>query len=359
MPTADEMLGPATVRALSDHLERAGAAGSAVRACADRLTGHGFKERVTLVRDAVLADLPADYPRFDAVVRAALEDEAFRGWMTLPVGEAVAVRGLADFEPALELLAALTPRLTSEYAVRPFLDSDLERALAVMLDWTADPDPHVRRLASEGCRPRLPWAARLPALVADPTPALPVLHALYRDGSDYVRRSVANHLNDIGHDHPDTAVETALRWLADADANTPWVVRHGLRGLVKQGHPGALAALGYPADVPVTVDGPHLAAAEVALGGELGFTATVTNRGTTPVAVAVDYVVHHVKANGTRTAKVFKLTTRTLEPGESCALRKVHSFRPISTRRYHSGTHAVQLQVNGRRHATAEFRLTV
>ncbi|TDQ51582.1 DNA alkylation repair protein [Actinorugispora endophytica] len=359
MPTADEMLDSAAVRGLADALERAGADAETLRASADDLEDRGFKERVVLARDAVLADLPDDYPAFEAVLRSALEDGAFRGWMTLPASEAVAVRGLAAFEPALELLAALTPRLSSEFAVRPFLNSDLPRALAVVRRWTADPDPHVRRLASEGTRPRLPWAARIPALMADPGPALPVLDALYRDDSEYVRRSVANHLNDIGRDSPGIAVATARWWLASPGADTPRVVRHGLRGLVKQGHPGALEALGYPADVPVVVDGPRLGSARVAVGGSLDFTATVTNLGATTAAVAIDYVVHHVKANGTRTAKVFKLTTRTLAPGEQCSLRRAHSFRPISTRRYHPGIHGIQLQVNGRRHPMTEFELTV
>jgi 3-methyladenine DNA glycosylase AlkC len=245
VPSADELLGAATAADLARCLTRAGDEISAqqTRRCGAALGGLSFTERVTLIRNAVLADLPADYPAFADVLRAALRNSDFTGWMIFPVTEAVAVRGLDAFEPALALLAELTPRLTAESAVRPFLRTDLERALQVMTAWTAHPDPHVRRLVSEGTRPRLPWAPRLPELIADPTPALPLLDALYRDDSEYVRRSVANHLNDISRDHPDIAAGVAARWLSDPAPPTTRVVRHGLRTLIKSGHAGA-------ADIP-------------------------------------------------------------------------------------------------------------
>ncbi|WP_420080501.1 DNA alkylation repair protein [Streptomyces sp. JL4002] len=359
MPTADELLSAETVTTLARLLARAGGRRSApaLLARADALDGLSYSGRVTAVRDAVLADLPADWPGFEAVVRTALADEAFQGWMTFPVNEAVAVRGLEPFEPGLALLRELTPRLTAESAVRPFLRADPARALAAVREWTQDPDPHVRRLASEGTRPRLPWAPQLPAFVADPRPALPVLDDLYRDPSEYVRRSVSNHLNDISRDHPELAVETAGRWLAGPAPTTDRVVRHGLRTLVKAGRPEALTLLGHAPDVPVTVRGPVVTTARVAVGEYLVFDYAVTNTGTLPADLVVDYVVHHTKANGTRTPKVFKLVTRALAPGATLTGTKRHSFKPITTRRYHSGEHLVQLQVNGRVRGEAAFSL--
>ncbi|MFD9458458.1 DNA alkylation repair protein [Streptomyces sp. NPDC059985] len=361
MPTADELLSADTVSNLARKLARAARAPRcpALLTCAGALDGLGYGARVTAVRDAVLADLPDDWPAFAAVVRTALEDPDFAGWMTFPVDEAVAVRGLATFEPGLALLRDLTPRLTAESAVRPFLRADPERALAVVLKWTDDPDPHVRRLASEGTRPRLPWAPQLPAFVADPRPALPVLHALHRDASEYVRRSVSNHLNDISRDHPDLAVETAAAWRDDPAGTTDRVVRHGLRTLIKAGHPGALTLLGHSPDVAVTVRGPVVATPSVAVGEYLVFAYEVTHTGPRPAELVIDYVIHHVKANGTRTPKVFKLTTRALAPGETLTGSRRHSFKPITTRRYHSGEHLVQLQVNGRVRGEAGFSLVV
>ncbi|MCX5607415.1 DNA alkylation repair protein [Streptomyces sp. NBC_00047] len=361
MPTADELFSAETVRNLARLLARAAGrrTSPALRARADALDGLTYSGRVAAVRDAVLADLPGDWAAFEAVVRTALADPGFEGWMTFPVNEAVAVRGLEAFEPGLALLHDLTPRLTAESAVRPFLRADPARALAVVRKWTDDPDPHVRRLASEGTRPRLPWAPQLPAFVADPRPALPVLDALYRDESEYVRRSVANHLNDISRDHPGLAVETAARWLTAAASagTTDRVVRHGLRTLIKAGRPEALTLLGHSPDVPVTVKGPVVTAPRIAVGEYLVFDYAVTNTGGLPAELVVDYVVHHTKANGSRTPKVFKLTTRTLAPGETLTGTKRHSFKPITTRRYHSGEHLVQLQINGRVRGEAVFSL--
>ncbi|MEV0961487.1 DNA alkylation repair protein [Streptomyces sp. NPDC049910] len=362
MPTADELINARTTDQLASVMADAGSGrSSTIAGCGTALEGLAFSRRVTTVKEAVLADLPDDYPAFAAVIRAALRQPAFTGWMTFPVNTAVAERALARgvFEAALDLLADLTPRLTAEAAVRPFLHRDLPRALRTALEWTGHPDPHVRRLASEGTRPRLPWAPRLPALVIDPTPALPVLDALYRDPSDYVRRSVANHLNDISRDHPGTAVAAAARWLADPAPTTPGLVHHGLRTLVKAGRRDALALLGHDPDAPLRVAGPDIRTPEVRIGDHLAFGYGVTNTGPRTVRVAVDYVVHHRKANGALMPKVFKLTTRSLAPGESWSGVRRHSLRPLSTRRYHPGVHRVQLQVNGRLHGVGHFTLRV
>lgn len=320
-------------------------------------------ERSDLLRDALLADLPGDHATLEATVRrAAAGPHPFSGWLIWPVTGAVAARALAEgtddaFDAALALLADLTGRLTSEFAIRGLLAHDLDRAVRQILEWTASPDAHVRRLASEGTRPFLPWAVRIPAILARPRTTVPILDALHRDESDYVRRSVANHLNDLSRREPDLAVETAARWLADPGPTTGRVVRHGLRTLIKQGHPGALGLLGYaPAD-DVRVDGPAPESATVPFGGALVFTATLTNTGPAPAALVVDYVVHHRKADGSRTPKTFKLTTRTLAPGEELALRRVHSFRPITTRRYHPGVHTIEIQANGVRTGPVEFTL--
>lgn len=364
VPTADSLLGPAAVAALPICLERATPERPlpALRGAADGLDGLGFGERVALVRDALLADLPADYDGFARILRAALADSDFTGWMIWPVGEAVAVRALdagtpEAFDDGLALLAALTPRLTAEAALRPFLDADLERALATVLRWTGDPDEHVRRLASEGTRPRLPWAKRARAVLADPPATIPILDALYRDREEYVRRSVANHLNDVSRAEPELAVAVATRWLAEPDANTVRVVRHAMRTLIKQGDPAALALHGFAAPADLVVSGLTLDAEVVRIGGELGFAFTLENRDAQPVRLAVDYVVHYRKANGRTAPKVFKLTTKTLAPGETLTVTRRQSFRPITTRRHHPGEHAIELQINGRRYGPVGFLL--
>jgi 3-methyladenine DNA glycosylase AlkC len=247
---------------------------------------------------------------------------------------------------SLDLQAALTGRLTAEFAVRPLLTHDLPRALAAAQRWADDDDEHVRRLASEGTRRHLPWGTKVPGLTADATVTLPILDALYRDESEYVRRSVANHLNDLSRADPDVTVATARRWLADPAPTTPTLVRHALRTLVKRGDPDALALLGFgPA--------PHVAAeltvgaTQVRVGEALGFSATLRNDGPAATRVVLDYVVHHLRADGSRSPKVFKLTTRELAPGQTVRLDRTHSFKVLTTRRYHPGAHAIELQVNG------------
>jgi 3-methyladenine DNA glycosylase AlkC len=193
--------------------------------------------------------LPGTFPAAAEVLRRCLDSPSFTGWMTVPCSTFVARQGLDDPELALPLLAGLTPRWSSEWAVRPFIVRHPALAYDHLRGWTADDDEHVRRLASEGTRPRLPWAPRLRALVEDPTPNVPLLDALADDASAYVRRSVANHLNDISKDHPALALDLARRWLSRDGA--AWTARHGIRTLIKRGDPRALELAGVTIDAEI------------------------------------------------------------------------------------------------------------
>lgn len=364
MPSADELIGHHAVESLIRAIRAAApdADLTALRAAPRQIAPLSLRERADLLRDALLADLPGDYAALAQAIRSARDDAPdFTGWLIWPVTSALATRAVqenspAAFDDAMALLADLTGRLTSEFAIRTLLRHDLDRALGIVSDWTGSPDTHVRRLASEGTRPYLPWAVRVPDLLARPGATVPLLDALHRDESDYVRRSVANHLNDLSRDHPDLVISTARRWLDESDAATERLVRHGLRTLVKRGHPAALELLGF-APAAVEVDGPHLDRNTVPFGGSVRFTASIRNTGDTQARLAIDYIVHHRKANGGQTGKTFKLTTRTLAPGERIHVAREHSFRPITTRRYHPGPHAISLQINGVESARADFEL--
>ena len=364
MPFADELIGAATAGALATAIQAATPRTTltALPAAADLLGPLSLRERSDLLRDALLTDLPGDYDSFAGTIRTAAEGTApFSGWLIWPVTSAIAVKAIeagtdAAFDDGMRMLAELTPRLTSEFAIRLLLDHNFARAMPIVLDWTASASPDVRRLASEGTRPFLPWAIRVPAVLADPTATLPVLHALYRDENEVVRRSVANHLNDLSRQQPELVVATTAAWLAAPDVNTAQLVRHALRSLIKKGHPQALAQLGFhPAEVEVT--GPVLDLAQVPFGGMIGFSVGIRNTGTEPTRLAVDYVMHHQKANGALAGKTFKLSTVTLAPGERVQLTRTHSFRAITTRRYYPGAHALAVQVNGVVSGRAEFLL--
>lgn len=337
----------------------------AVAAAAARLDELSLRGRTDAVSRALLADIrqlpDPGYPTAARTFRSALSGAGFTGWILWPVSETAVTLALEpdagdDFDDCLALLAELTPRLTGEFAIRRLLAADLQRSLQTVQGWTVHRDEHVRRLASEGTRPYLPWAVRVPAVVRDPVATIAVLDALYRDPSEYVRRSVANHLNDVGRHAPGLVVRTAARWLLAPDHNTAWVVRHGLRTLIKNAHPGALALQGFvPASLAVT--GPRLDRDSVAMPGELAFDFEIANTGSGDARLAVDYVVHYLKANGTQSAKVFKIAALTLAAGESRPLSKRHSFRPMTTRVHHAGLHALELQINGVRYGHTEFEL--
>ncbi|GAA2716330.1 DNA alkylation repair protein [Actinoplanes palleronii] len=364
MPFADQLINRQAATSLRDAVRGVvpGADLPRLTEAAGGLDGLALRERADLLRDALLTDLPGSYPELARIVRAARDtDPAFTGWLIWPVTSAIATRAVRDgsdgaFDDAMALLAELTGRLTAEFAIRVLLRHDVDRALVIAQGWTGSADPDVRRLASEGTRPYLPWSTRVPALITRAGATVPLLDALYRDDSDYVRRSVANHLNDLSRDHADLVVAAARRWLAEPDVNTGAVVRHGLRTLIKKGHPDALATLGF-APASIDVEGPVLRDDTVALGGLLGFSATLHNTGSEPARLAVDYVVYHRKADGSQSGKTFKLATRTLQPGETVTVAREHSFRLITTRRYHLGEHAVALQVNGVATARAVFHL--
>ena len=299
-------------------------------------------ERVNHLAEVLALCLPKEFPDGAAVLDEALASESFTGWMTLPCGKYVADTGIDHPHVALPLLARLTPRFSSEFPIRFFIEAHPDITFQYLHEWTAHPDEHVRRLVSEGTRPRLPWASRLRGLMEDPSPAVELLDKLFDDESEYVRRSVANHLNDISKDHPELAVEIARRWLADS-THGDWVIRHGLRSLVKQGRRDALEVLGFGPDVPVaaelSVEPPTIAIGEaVTISAELA-----AERST---KASIDYIVHYQGVRGPRDGKVFKLKTLTLGP-EPTSITKRHTFKHVSIRTIHPGPHTIELQVNG------------
>ncbi|MFY2762618.1 DNA alkylation repair protein [Arenimonas sp. MALMAid1274] len=366
------LINPALVRECGAHLRRAWPGFD--RATFERralagLDGLEMKARAMHIADALEVTLPEDFDRAASVIEAALappavddslglrtSDAGLAGWIGWPLGEYIARRGLARPERGLQALHALTQRFTAEFAIRPYLVQHFALSLATLRRWQDDPSPHVRRLVSEGSRPRLPWGLRIQSLVADPSPTLPLLRALQDDPSAYVRRSVANHLNDIAKDHPGVIADWLAEHLPDAGTERRALLRHASRTLVKQGDARVLKAWGlgkaFKGKVAFT-----LSPRRVAVGGSLVLELSLTSSARASQALAIDYIVHHVKANGSTSPKVFKGWQRTLAPGETVQLRKTHSLRPITTRVYHAGLHRVDVQVNGQCLASASFTL--
>ena len=368
------LFNPALIAAMGAHLRNADPAferEAFISAACDGLDALEMKERAAHIQAALDPLLPADFRAACRLMLASLSpktDEDWKaedietlgicGWAVMPLAEIVAARGQDDFDHAMGVLAEMTKRFTSEFAVRPFFIADPARAVKIAETWTEDDNYHVRRFASEGSRPRLPWGLRLQCFVEDPQPLIPLLTRLRDDPSEYVRRSVANSLNDIAKDHPDLIAEIAADWLQDAPKDRVRLVRHACRTLIKAGHAPTLAALGYgPAQVkasPIALGAPV-----VNMGGALDFSVTLTSQAKTTQPLIVDYVIHHRKANGATSPKTFKWKVLDLAAGKSVTLSKAHAIKPITTRVYYAGQHAVEVQINGRSYGDAAFELIV
>ena len=356
------LLHPGLVREMAGHLSRAAGdfdAARFVRLAAEGMEALELMQRAEQIRDALGQTLPSDYAAAADILKNALPGDGrlgLSGWMLLPVNQFVSDRGLDHFDLSLALLRALTPHFTAEFGIRRFIHAEQDRALAEIAGWVNDPNHHVRRLASEGTRPRLPWAMRLPKLVRDPQPILPILVALLDDPEDYVRRSVANSLNDIAKDHPALVADFVARHIEGAPSPRRQLLRHASRTLLKKGHAKALANFGFAAarGIGATLT---VATPVVVLGEKLGFSIAVTNADTAPQRLMIDYAIHHVKANGTLAPKVFKWKQLDLPAGGSQSIGKDHAIRPITTRVYYPGTHRIEILINGAVAASAAFDL--
>ena len=329
---------------------------------ADATAGLGdleLKARVDHVAGALERHLVGPFERAVAILSAAADYAGLDMWAAWPCLSYVERHGPAHPQAALHALGALTRHASAEFAIRPLLEQHPALTLDRLRTWASSPDVHLRRLVSEGTRPRLPWGRRLTALRRDPSPVLPLLDRLRDDPEAYVRRSVANHLNDIAKDHPTLAVAVARRWLAEGGVHVTGVVRHGLRTLVKAGDPTALALVGADTAAALEVDDLRLEETRVHVGDTLRFSFQLRNAADREVRAVVDYVMHLRRASGALSPKVFKLSTRALPPHGALFVRRAHRLRPVTTRRYYAGEHVLEVQVNGRITARARFELLV
>ncbi len=312
-------------------------------------------QRMSHAADGLRAHLPADYPQALKAVRK-MAPRLPGGFVAMVLPEFVGRHGLAHFVLSLDALRELTPYSSAEFALRPYLAQDPDAVLALALRWAEDENEHVRRLASEGTRPRLPWARRLPLLAAEPQRTRPLLEKLRADPSDYVRRSVANHLNDLAKEHPDWVLALLEGWPKE-QAETRWIVKHALRNLIKAGHPRALKLVGVTPGAKVKLTSFEVSPVTLRLGQTLQLNTTLISTTDQAQKLVVDYAIHYVKKNGETSRKVFKLRTLELEGGAGLALEKRQTIADFTTRVHYPGRHAVELLVNGLTVAQGHFAL--
>jgi 3-methyladenine DNA glycosylase AlkC len=330
-----------------------------------------MKARAMQIATALEQSLPREFSAAAQAIEAALTppfeteelgrmqpgSQGLCGWIVWPLGEFVARRGLVTPERALQCLHALTQRFSAEFAIRPFLIQHQDLTLRLLKRWTKDQSLHVRRLCSEGSRPRLPWGLQLPALIKDPSPTEPILLALQDDPSAYVRRSVANHLNDIAKDHPGRVVAWVERHLPGASDERRALLSHASRTLIKAGHKPLLRAFGLNPGFLGQAE-LSLGKRRVAVGESLPFQLTLHSTARKAQNLVVDFAVHYQKSDGSQRPKVFKGWKLELAAGTSVELTKQASFKPVTTRRLYAGDHALEILVNGASVARADFTLS-
>lgn len=324
-----------------------------------------LKQRVRHVMTCLHAVLPDDFAETAPLLQAVKNhwpEPGTKGWSSFaawPVIDYAGEYGLDHPELALPALKTLTPLFTAEFALRPFLRDHFDITYHHLQEWCQDDDEHVRRLVSEGTRPRLPWGIRLQQLCSDPSPAFPLLEQLKADQSLYVRKSVANHLNDISKDNPAMALALCRQWKSSYNPDTQWIIRHATRNLVKAGDQNALALLGFTGTPALRIENFLMDQDNLKLGDDLDFSFDLHSTAKSAQKLVIDYAIHHVRANGTRSAKVFKLRNIDIKKGDVVRLSRRHPFRHITTRRYYTGTHRLEILANGISLHSLDFRLTV
>jgi len=316
-------------------------------------------ERMNRITITLRAHLPKSY---DEALNILFQiDESCVGFPYLFFPNFVAIYGQADKDWKLSMLALkrFTTRSSSEFAVRPFIMHDPERMIVKILEWSKDNNEHVRRLASEGCRPRLPWGIALTMFKCDPTMVLSVLEQLKEDPSIYVRKSVANNLNDISKDNPLVIVDTVRR-LKGVNQYTDWILRHGSRTLIRKANPEIMKLFGYgeSIDRPITtsasltIDPPMLK-----IGESCTLNYELCIREGDPIHIRIEYGIYFVRARGKTSRKLFLLSDKIVNGGQYLTGTKIHKWADLTTRKHYPGEHRIVILINGSEVATSVMNL--
>lgn len=317
-----------------------------------------LKQRTRKVTLALHGFLPTDFNRASQLLVAVSKllmhkNESQQSYPLIFLPDYISLYGLAHFESSMNALEEITKLVSAEFAIRPFIMEYHNQAMEQMLCWSKHTDPFVRRLSSEGCRPRLPWAMGLPVFKKDPSTILPILENLKEDSSEYVRRSVANNLNDIAKDHPSIVLDIALKW-KDRDPKTDWIIKHGCRTLLKRGSTLALELQGFNPENRSVIK--RLSVAQnVKIGDYLMFDFTFQNQEQKRLRYRLEYSIDFITSTGKISKKVFKISESMVEPGATVTVKRKQSFKNLTTRKHFKGKHRMSILINGKVKAEKTF----
>ncbi|WP_442593745.1 DNA alkylation repair protein [Neobacillus sp. D3-1R] len=312
-----------------------------------------LKERMRRITVSLHQTLPGDYISALSILYK-VAPQFSNGLTGIIFPDYVEQYGLEEWEISLQALEFFTRYSTSEFAVRPFLIKNVDEMLNQMYNWSKNDNEHVRRLASEGSRPRLPWGLSVPYLKANPERTIPILENLKEDESLYVRKSVANHLNDISYTNPDLVIEIARRWHGK-HPYTDWIIKHACRTLLKKGDQRALSLFGFEEDEKIEVKDIGLERDTILIGETLEFSFTIVSQKTMPIRI--EYGIDYVKSKGNRSRKIFMISSFTINQNEGRTFSKKQSFKDLTTRKHYKGIHTLSIIVNGIVKATIDFEV--
>lgn len=318
-----------------------------------------LKDRVLLVTKALKENLPSNYKEAIRVIKEVINNDKLSGFQLWPFSEYVSQFGLNHFEESMDLLYDLTQKFTAEFAIRAFIIQDHQKVISYLSSLVNDQNVHIRRWVSEGTRPLLPWGKKIHFLVDHPELAIGLLEKLKYDEEIYVRKSVANHLNDISKNHPELVIELLSQWLklcpVEHLPKLEWIKKQALRTLIKKGNKKALQLMGVSGEGKIQINYFRLDKKKYKLNEKLQFYFEIESQSQVMQNIVIDYGIDFVKANGKLGRKIFKLKNVRLEAGASMKLTKIHSLKSITTMRFYSGKHQLTLQVNGLGLKTLEF----
>jgi 3-methyladenine DNA glycosylase AlkC len=318
----------------------------------DKWQKRELKSRMEHISISLFMFLRIKYP--DAIQILTKVAKKFNGFEYMFFPGFVELYGLYEYKTSIYALEVFTKYSSSEFAVRPFIKKYPHKMMKQMSLWAESDNFHVRRLSSEGCRPRLPWAAALPAFKKDPGPIITILEKLKNDESEYVRRSVANNLNDISKDNPQIVIKIAKSWFGD-NKKTNWIIKHGCRTLLKQGNIKIMDLFGFFNPEHIRIE-KFKVQNSVNVGEKLHFTFLITTDKNKIGKIRIEYALNFINKNGNFSRKIFKITESDVEQ-KSKMVSKYHSFKKISTRKYYAGKHNIGIIINGKEKTKAEFLL--